>query len=56
MDGIINWAVELNRTNHFGFGLLTVATMAGLGLAIATVAELFFKALGIKNDKIEIHH
>jgi len=56
MEGIMNWVVELNKTNHFGFGLLTVATMAALGLLIATVAELFFKALGIKNDKIEIHH
>lgn len=52
----MNWVVQLNQNNHVGFGLLTVATMAGLGLLIATVAELFFKALGIKNDKIEIHH
>ncbi|HEY5998189.1 MAG TPA: hypothetical protein VI078_02690 [bacterium] len=56
MEGVMNWVVQLNQNNHVGFGLLTVATMAGLGLLIATVAELFFKALGIKNDKIEIHH
>jgi len=56
MEGIMNWVVELNKTNHFAFGLLTVTTMATLGLSIALVAELFFKALGIKNDKIEIHH
>lgn len=56
MDGIMNWVVELNKTNHLGFGLLTVVTMAGIGGAIAFTAELFFKALGIKNDKIEIHH
>lgn len=56
MEGIMNWVVELNKTNHVGFGILTVVTMAGLGGTIAAVAELFFKALGIKNDKIEIHH
>lgn len=56
MEGIMNWVVELNKTNHFGFAVLTVVTMAGLGGLIAGVAELFFKALGIKNDKIEIHH
>ena len=56
MEGAMNWVVELNKTNHFGFGVLTVVTMAGLGLTIAMIAELFFKALGIKNDKIEIQH
>ena len=56
MEGIMTWVVELNKTNHFGFGILTVVTMAGLGGLIAGVAELFFKALGIKNDKIEIQH
>lgn len=56
MEGIMNWIVELNKTNHFGFGILTVVTMAGLGGLIACVAELLFMALGIKNDKIEIHH
>lgn len=56
MEGIMNWVVELNKNNHVGFGILTVVTMAGLGGLIAGVAELFFKALGIKNDKIEIHH
>lgn len=56
MEGILSWVVELNKTNHVGFGLLTVATMAGIGIFIAIIAELFFKALGIKSDKIEIQH
>lgn len=56
MEGLMNWILELNKTNHVGFGLLTVVTMSGIGLVIAGLAELFFKALGIKNEKIEIHH
>ncbi len=56
MDSIINWVVELNRTNHVGFGLFTVGTMAGIGIFIAALAELVFAALGIRSDKIEIQH
>jgi len=56
MEGFITWAVELNKSNHVGFGMLTVATMAGIGIVIAIIAELCFKALGIKTDKIEIQH
>ena len=56
MESIMQWVVELNKTNHMGFGILTVATMAGIGIIIAVIAELFFKALGIKSDKIEIQH
>lgn len=56
MEGIMNWVVALNKNNHIGFGILTVVTMAGVGGLIAIIAELFFKAIGIKNDKIEIHH
>ncbi len=56
MDAIANWIVELNGSNHVGFGLLTVGTMAGIGVAIAAIAEVVFTALGIRADKIEIHH
>ncbi len=56
MQAIIQWVVELNQANHVGFGILTVATMAGLGGLIAVVAEAFFKGLGIRSDKIEIRH
>ena len=56
MEGLMTWVVELNKTNHVGFGILTVVTMAGMGGLIAVIAELFFMALGIKNDKIEIQH
>jgi hypothetical protein len=56
MENLMNWVIELNKTNHTGFGILTVMTMAGIGIIIAIIAELFFKALGIKSDKIEIQH
>jgi hypothetical protein len=56
MEGIINWVVELNKSNHSGFAILTVATMAVVGIFIAVLAELVFKGLGIKTEKIEIKH
>jgi hypothetical protein len=56
LDAIINWVVELNKSNHAAFGILTVATMAGIGGVIAVLAELVFGALGIRSDKIEIQH
>lgn len=56
MAGIMQWVAELNQSNHVGFGVLTVATMAGIGVVIAAIAEVVFKALGVKTDKIEIQH
>jgi hypothetical protein len=56
MDAINTWLVELNKTNHVMFGVVTVITMSGLGVLIAVVIELLFKALGIKGERIEIHH
>lgn len=56
MKALFEWLVELNRTNHVGFGILTVASMAALGGIIAVVTDLLFTALGIRTDKIEIQH
>lgn len=56
MDAIFDWIVELNKNNHVGFGLLTVATMAGIGAVMAAVAEVVFTGLGIRSDRIEIQH
>ena len=56
METFMNWAAELNKTNHVAFGLIVMGTMVGIGVLMAFLAEMFFKALGIKNDKIEIHH
>lgn len=56
MDAFVRWMVELNRSNHVGFGVLTVACMAGIGGVMAVLADLVFTALGIRSDKIEIQH
>ncbi len=56
MESLFNWIVELNRNHHVAFGFLTVACMAGIGGLIAVIAEGFFRALGIRSDKIEIQH
>lgn len=56
MEGIINWIVELNKTNQIGFAVLTVVTMVVVGCSIAIVVELAFKALGIKVEKIKHQH
>lgn len=54
MEDLMIWLTELNKNNHIGFGMLTVITMAGIGIFIAGITNLFFKAFGIKFKKIEI--
>ncbi len=56
MDAIFQWIVDLNRNDHVSFGLLTVASMSGIGVLIAFVAEMVFAALGIRSDRIDIQH
>ena len=56
MEGINQWLVELNKNNRLMFGVVTVITMSGLGVLIAAVIEVLFKALGVKGERIEIHH
>lgn len=56
MEGLSQWLVELNKSSHIGFGLLTVAVMSGIGLTIAVLTELLFKLFGVKGERIEIHH
>jgi hypothetical protein len=56
MENIDKWLVELNKNSHVWFGVVTVVTMSGLGVLIAVTIEIFFKLLGIKGERIEIHH
>ncbi|MBS3909638.1 MAG: hypothetical protein KGZ93_08455 [Actinobacteria bacterium] len=56
MDGINNWLVELNKNSPIWFGVVTVLTMSGMGVIIATIIEVLFKLLGVKGERIEIHH
>ena len=43
LDWFIQWTTELNQTNRIAFALVTVATMAAIGVCIAVVAELILK-------------
>jgi hypothetical protein len=52
----IDWTTRLNATDGLAFALVTVAVMAATGVAIAVVAELLFKALGIGAGKADRHH
>lgn len=56
MEQLGNWIVELNRSHHTGFAILTVLTMVGLGGGIAGVIELFFALIGVRADKPGIRH
>jgi len=56
MDALNAWLVDLNKTSPFWFGIVTVVTMAGVGVAIAFITELIFKIFGVKGERIEIHH
>ncbi len=56
MEGLYGWLVELNKNSHIWYGAVTVITMSGLGVLIAAVIEVLFKVLGVKGERIEIHH
>ncbi len=56
MESINQWIVELNKSSPIMMGVVTVVTMAGIGAGIAYGIELLFKVLGIKGERIEIHH
>jgi hypothetical protein len=56
MAGIDSWLVELNKNSHIWYGVVTVVTMSGLGVLIATFIEILFKIIGIKGERIESHH
>ncbi|MCL5780247.1 MAG: hypothetical protein M1119_04840 [Firmicutes bacterium] len=45
------WSAVLSKEKPMQFGLLTVATMAGIGAVLAGCAELVFKALKIDLGK-----
>ena len=56
MEAIGPWLAELNKNSHLWFGVITVVTMSGLGVIIAATIEVLFKVLGVKGERIEIHH
>ncbi len=50
MEQVYHWLVELNRSRHTEFAIVTVLIMVGLGVVIAGTIELIFRVLGIKAD------
>jgi hypothetical protein len=56
MESVNPWLVELNRNSHIWFGVVTVLVMSGLGVLIAATIEVLFKFLGVRGERIEIHH
>lgn len=48
----IEWTTRLNETDLLAFALVTVGVMAAVGIAIALVADLIFKLLGIKAKSV----
>lgn len=52
LSEFIEWTTRLNESNRLAFALVTVGVMAAVGIAIATVAELVFRVLGIKPGKL----
>ena len=56
MEGLNQWLVELNKNSHVWFGVVTVIAMSGLGVLIAATIEILFKFIGVKGERIEIHH
>jgi hypothetical protein len=56
MESVNQWLIELNKNSHVWFGVTTVITMSGMGALIAAFIEVLFKFLGVKGERIEIHH
>lgn len=49
-DAFLNWTTELNRTQPLAFALVTVATMASIGVAIAVTAEVLLTRLSPRSS------
>lgn len=56
MEGLNQWLMDLNKNSLVWFGAVTVLTMSGIGVAIAAVTEIIFRMIGVKGERIEIHH
>ncbi len=56
MEGINQWLIELNKNSPVWYGIVTVLTMAGIGIIIAVATEIIFKIFRVKGERIDIHH
>lgn len=56
LDWFIQWTAQLNQTNHVGFAVVTVLTMATIGVGIAVVAEWVLMRLSTGKPGAPSHH
>ena len=56
LAGFIQWTAQLNQTNHVGFAVVTVLTMATIGVVIAVVAELVLMRVSTGKSGAPSHH
>ena len=53
----IDWTTQLNQNNRVGYAVVTVLTMATIGVSIAVVVELLLKRLSAgKSAAAGRHH
>lgn len=52
----VQWTAQLNQTNHIAFAVVTVLTMAAIGVCIAVTAELILKWLSVGKSGAPEHH
>lgn len=52
----LEWTTQLNQTNPLGFAIVTVLTMAFVGIGIAVVAEMLLKRFGASRSGAPEHH
>ena len=51
MEQLMRWIVELNMSHHVEFAILTVLTMLGMGIILASLIELLFIVIGVRSKK-----
>lgn len=55
LEAYMNFMIEANENNPWLYAIGVLVTMAVLGISIGILADLLFKLLGIKLEKIEHH-
>lgn len=52
----LEWTTQLNQTDRLGFAIVTVLTMAAVGIGIAVVAEVLLKQFGATKSGAPEHN
>jgi hypothetical protein len=52
----VQWTAQLNQTNHIAFAVVTVLTMATIGVCIAVAAELILHGISAGKSRAAHHH